>query len=108
MGVYDYTNTGIYLLSSDAEGGLPDVLPSQGSVSCITEPINITPGKCYVNVALLKGGVIADYIQYAASFDVEVEDVYGSGKMPTRNWVLCILRHRWRLNGSESEYGNNP
>jgi hypothetical protein len=52
-----------------------------------------------VNLAIFKGGVMADYIQYAAWFDVEAEDVYGSGKLPERDWVLCILRHKWFLNG---------
>jgi lipopolysaccharide transport system ATP-binding protein len=98
VGIYDYTNRGIFLLDSDAVGGLPEVLPPEGSVTCVTDPINLTPGRCYVNLAIFKGGVMADYIQYAAWFDVEAEDVYGSGKLPERDWVLCILRHKWFLN----------
>jgi lipopolysaccharide transport system ATP-binding protein len=99
VGIYDYTNRGIFLLDSDAVGGLPEVLPPEGSVTCVTDPINLTAGRCYVNLALFKGGVMADYIQYAAWFDVEAEDVYGSGKLPGRDWVLCVLRHKWFLNG---------
>jgi lipopolysaccharide transport system ATP-binding protein len=98
VGIYDYTNRGIFLLDSDAVGGLPEVLPPEGDVTCVTEPINLTAGRCYVNLALFKGGAIADYIQYAAWFDIEAEDVYGSGKLPGRDWVLCVLRHKWYLN----------
>jgi lipopolysaccharide transport system ATP-binding protein len=97
VGIYDYTNAGIFLLDSDAAGGLPQVLPAEGSVTCVTEPINLTTGRCYVNIALMKGGTMADYIQYAGYFDVEAEDVYGSGKVPPRDWVLCVLRHRWSV-----------
>jgi lipopolysaccharide transport system ATP-binding protein len=100
VGIYDCTNTGIFLLNSDAVGGFPKVLPPKGSVTCLTEPIKLTPGRCYVNLALLKGGAMADYIQYAGYFDVEAEDVYGSGKIPPRDWVLCVLRHEWSLDGS--------
>jgi lipopolysaccharide transport system ATP-binding protein len=98
VGIYDLTNRGIFLLDSDAVGGLPEVLPPEGNVTCVTEPINLTAGRCYVNLALFKGGVIADYIQYAAWFDVEAEDVHGSGKIPGRDWVLCVLHHKWLLN----------
>jgi lipopolysaccharide transport system ATP-binding protein len=94
-GIYDYSDAGMFLLDSEAVGGLPDVLPPEGSVSCVTAPINVTPGRCYVNLALLKGGVMADYLQHAARFDIEAEDVYGSGKTPPRDWVLCILKHEW-------------
>jgi lipopolysaccharide transport system ATP-binding protein len=99
VGIYDYTNTGIFLLDSDAVGGLPEVLPPESSVTCVTEPINLTAGRCYVNLALFKGGTMVDYVQYAAWFDVEAEDVYGSGKVPGRDWVLCVLHHKWLLNG---------
>ena len=96
--IYDYTNVGIFLLDSDAVGGLPTILPPEGSVTCLTEQINLTPGRCHVLLRVLKGGALADYIEYAGSFDVEEEDVYGSGKVPPRNWVICILPHTWSFN----------
>jgi lipopolysaccharide transport system ATP-binding protein len=101
VGIYDYTNTGIFLLSTEIAGDLPDKLPPEGTVVCVTEPINLTAGRCYVNVALEKGGVMADYIQYAGYFDVEADDVYRSGKIPPRNWVLCVLPHKWSFAKSE-------
>jgi len=100
VGIYDHTNTGIFALNSDAVGGLPDVLPAEGSVTCLTDPINLTPGRCYMNIQVLKGGVVADYVQHAGYFDVEAYEVYGSGKIPSRDWVLCVLPHKWSLGGS--------
>jgi lipopolysaccharide transport system ATP-binding protein len=97
VGVYDLNNVGIFLLDSEAVGGLPEDLPSKGSVTCVSDPINLTAGRCYVNLAANTGGVMADYVQYAGYFDVEAEDVYGSAKLPGRDWVLCTLRHEWRL-----------
>ena len=98
VSVYDHLDTGIFLLHNDFVGGLPEVLPPQGSVTCLTDPINLTPGRCVVHVELLKGNVQADYVPYAGYFDIEVDDIFGSGMMPERDWVMCVLRHQWWLN----------
>lgn len=95
ISIYDYTNTGIYLFDSDAVDGLPEILPAEGTVTCMTAPINLTPGRCYINLALFRGAAIADYLEQAASFDVEPDDFYRTGRLPTRDWVLCLARHEW-------------
>jgi lipopolysaccharide transport system ATP-binding protein len=95
--IYDYTNTGIYLFDSDAVGGIADVLPAEGVVSCTTDPINLTPGRCYINVALFRGTAMADHIERATSFDVEADEFYRTGRIPSRDWVLCLLRHEWKF-----------
>jgi len=98
VGIYDFNKSvGIFLLDSDATGGLAEELSAVGSVTCLTDPINLTAGRCVVNVAVFRGGTMADYVQYAAFFDVEAEDVYGTGKQPGRDWVLGLLHHRWTL-----------
>ena len=69
--VNDEDYTGIFVLDSQAEGGLPETLPATGSVSCVTEPIQVTPGKCFVNVSVWRAGKVADHVEYAAPFAVE-------------------------------------
>ena len=96
--VYDLTNTGIFLLDTDMVGGLPETLPAKGSLTCVTDPIRITPGLCYLNMALYKSGGMADHVEYAAYFDVESENIYGHGKIPERNWVLCVVGQEWKVN----------
>jgi len=98
--IYNVNDTGIFALDSDATGGLPETLPATGEVTCVTEPINLTAGRCFINVTLLKGGVVADYIPQAGAFDVESEDFFGSGKVPGRDWVLCLLKNRWEARSS--------
>jgi lipopolysaccharide transport system ATP-binding protein len=97
IGIYDYRDVGIYLLDSHAVGSLPDVLPAEGTITCVTEPINITAGRCYVNIALERRGTLTDYVEHAAAFDVVAADPYGSGQVPGREWVLCLLDHEWSL-----------
>jgi len=88
---------GLFQLNNEATGGLPDILPSRGVVTVETEPINLTPGRCFINLGVQKGGVMADYVQYAAIFDVEPEDVYGSGKIPSRQRVMGLIRQKWSV-----------
>ncbi len=93
--IYDYTHTGIYLFDSDAVGGIPTTLPARGVVTCTTDPVNLTPGRCYINLALFRGAALADHIEQAASFDVEADQFYSTGRVPPREWVLCLLQHQW-------------
>ncbi|HEX4667115.1 MAG TPA: ABC transporter ATP-binding protein [Chthoniobacterales bacterium] len=95
--IYDYNNTGIYLFDSDAVGGIPEKLPAEGVVTCATDPINLTPGRCYINLALFRGTAMADHVEQATSFDVEADEFYQTGRMPPREWVLCLLQHQWSL-----------
>jgi hypothetical protein len=47
---------------------------------------------------------MADKITYAAYFDVEVDDFYGTGKLPKREWTMTVMKHRWR--SGEAGNGN--
>lgn len=91
----DLKDLGMISLHSEIVGGLPETLPPQGTVTCLTEPIALTPGRCYLNLSVLKAGVMADYIQYAAYFNVETDDIYGTGKLPDRDWVFSLRQQQW-------------
>ncbi len=93
--VDDLGETGIYILDTECTGELPDVMPARGTVVCETGPINLTPGRCYINLAVLKGDVMADNIKHAAHVDVEAENFYPSGYMPDRDWALCVIGQKW-------------
>jgi lipopolysaccharide transport system ATP-binding protein len=95
VSIYDLSHTGIYVLDSDTVGGLPERLPPKGVLTCLTDPINLTPGRCYATVGLYKGNVLADRVGCAAYFDVEADGFFKSGKMPSRSYVLCAIRHQW-------------
>ncbi|MGB5713306.1 MAG: ABC transporter ATP-binding protein [Waterburya sp.] len=94
----DQKDVGMISLHSDIVGDLTETLPAKGKVTCVTEPIDLTPGRCYLNLSLLKAGVMADYIQYAVYFEVETDDVYGTGKLPGRDWVYCLRQQQWFAN----------
>lgn len=102
IGIFDISNVEIYFLDSDSTRELPATLPPEGEIRCYVNSINITPGQCYINVALVKGGLLeggsmVDYIQNAISFTIEPRAFYRSGKLPPRNWSMCLIHHKWSL-----------
>ncbi|MEL6160843.1 MAG: ABC transporter ATP-binding protein [Cyanobacteria bacterium J06627_32] len=99
--IYDYNkNIGLFTLYSEMMGGLPETLPAAGSVTCITEPLYLTPGRCYINLSLYRAGgrVRMDHLKYAAYFDIERTDIFGNGIVPDRNWALCLRKYEWTIN----------
>src|SRR5207247_11226942 len=80
----------------EATAGLLEPLPGRGCVVCVTDSIRLTAGRCHLDVGMKKAGGYADWVDDAASFDVEADDFYGSGRIPNRDWVLCVIPHEWR------------
>jgi lipopolysaccharide transport system ATP-binding protein len=96
ISIYDYVSScGLFRCDSHSLDGLPDILPQEGSVTCITDPIRLTPGRCYINLRVNRGTVQADYIQYATFFDVEPENIDGTAQCPDRDWVMTVVKHEW-------------
>jgi lipopolysaccharide transport system ATP-binding protein len=86
---------GILEVDSSVVGGIPETLPYQGTVTCITEPLYLTPGRCYVNLDMSIAGVEVDEVQHAAYFDIEHFDIFGGGHIPERDWTICLKNHSW-------------
>ena len=97
IGIYDEFSRPIFFLDSSVAGGLPDKLPASGIIQCITNPINITPGVCTVNLAVLAGGVMMDHVTSVTTFNVEPDDFFGTGKLTSRQQALGLVRQRWQV-----------
>jgi lipopolysaccharide transport system ATP-binding protein len=95
--VSDQNGAAIYLLDTRCTSELPDTLPSSGTVVCETEPINLSPGRCCVDLAVYNHGVIADLVYDVTRFDIVAEHFYPSGYMPGGDRVMCAIRHKWSV-----------
>jgi lipopolysaccharide transport system ATP-binding protein len=100
VGIYDSAHTRIYALRSDGDAHALRDLPAAGAVDVVTDRINLTPGTCYVNVALLSGDRLADHVEHAGAFDVAAPQQRLSGATPDRGWALCTVGHRWSASTS--------
>jgi homopolymeric O-antigen transport system ATP-binding protein len=95
VSIYDTTRTGIYFLQSDSKEFLPDVLPARGTISCVTGPLAVTPGVCYVNVSVIRAGVTADFVDDVATFDVAADALYGLRHLPDRSAAVAVVDQQW-------------
>jgi energy-coupling factor transporter ATP-binding protein EcfA2 len=92
------------LLEVGTGPGLPDVLSPSGDLTCVTAPLGLTAGRCYVNVFILKsGGKLADKVLNATVLDVVEADPHGLGVVPDRSDALFTLDHRWMVGEASSE-----
>lgn len=93
----DQSHTAMFVFDSECGAQLPDALPASGTLTCITDPIRVTPGRCYVNIGIYRGGDVADHLDQAISFDVEPDDSSPSGRFPERRWAFTLIAHRWEI-----------
>jgi lipopolysaccharide transport system ATP-binding protein len=96
ISIYDYVSSqGLFRLDSARMESYFNPLPMEGCITCTTDPIRLTSGRCFINVRVNRGTVQADYVQYAAYFDVEAENIDGTDKCPERDWVMTVVKHEW-------------
>jgi hypothetical protein len=89
----------IFFIKSDMVDIVPRKLPATGKSICLTGPINVTSGNCYINVAVYNSGVLADHVMNAAVVNVEEDDVFHTGKVLSRSMSICTLSHDWYWEG---------
>lgn len=98
------TQINLVLLDSEMTNGLPDILPSSGTISCVTEELDLSPGWCMVNLEISRRGIIEDRLEDALSFEILPCDFYGTGKIPTRKQAIYILKHHWSVENATNSH----
>ncbi len=104
--IHDLSGPTLFQLNSEAAGGLPEKIPAKGTIVCKTDPINLSPGLCFINVSVSLGGVLADRVKSAVTFNVEASDAFGSGKLIERKHALYLLRQTWQFQMEGSAAGS--
>ena len=94
--IHDAEYHPLFLLDTDIAADLPAVLPARGTLTCVTGPIQLTPGLCGLMVGVDQRGTLADGIEFAGVFDVEPSGFF-AGRMPLRSEAVSLLDHKWTL-----------
>ncbi len=97
VGFYDPMNTPLFRADSQTMESMAGTLSANGCVVCETGAFNLTPGPCYVNVAVSVGGDLADHLVQAAVLDIEPSDFYSSGRLFQRRECLYLLPQKWYI-----------
>jgi lipopolysaccharide transport system ATP-binding protein len=87
----------VYRLDTQTAPHLQIRLPRRGKLVCVTDPLNLCPGRHFINLAIMMSNTVIDHVTQAAFFDVEAEDFYGTGVLPHADGVLCLLPQQWHF-----------
>jgi lipopolysaccharide transport system ATP-binding protein len=99
VGVYDSLSRRVFFLDSSESGGLPEILPPQGTARCLIADLPLPAGSYRLNVALLAGHELLDHVTHAAEVQVLGGDFFGSGVLKSHR-RFCLLKHRWDVTDS--------
>jgi lipopolysaccharide transport system ATP-binding protein len=95
------TGQAMTFLDSDNSCGIPETSPPEGTIICVTEKSYITPGRCVVDIRFMQGMISVFNLENAGSFNVEVENVYGTGNI-SRKYGTYLLGHKWSFKNGQS------
>jgi len=101
VGIFDHQNQAVFRLDSEMTGEVESTSPASGEAICETEPLNIAPGPCYLDVAVYGSGQLADHVSPALEINVQPADFYPTGRMFRRAEALYLLGQRWSVQERE-------
>ena len=99
IGVYALNGDSVGWLSSEMAATPLGEVPAEGTLACEFDRLGLIPGRYSMNVNLLVGGEMADYVQDAAQFDVADGDYFGSGRLPPGGHGYALVDQRWSVVG---------
>jgi len=96
LGLYDYYGRGVTYLGNKYVGhSLRLSEGNKGGFRCIIRKLPLTPGKYYVNVSVLNGPNLCDWIQQAVSFVVEEGNFFNVASTPDTHVGGVYIEHEW-------------
>jgi len=94
LGINDSLGQRVLLLDTTLSGeNLDQVLQGTGAIRASLPKLPLVPGRYDFTIYADVNGVIADWIQNAASFDVEGGDYFGTGQMPPPGQGVFVAEH---------------
>jgi lipopolysaccharide transport system ATP-binding protein len=76
--------------------------PASGVARCsLPSPFPLAPGHYPVNIAVLRSGIFADYVQSALALEVVEGDFYQNGRLSRDTPPMFYAGYRWEVSRSE-------
>ncbi len=97
VGLYGSLGQPLYRLDSENAGGLTGRFPARGKLVCDTDPITLSPGRYSCNLALMMRGSVVDHVETAYWLDIDSQDFYGTGNLPSPLEVPILIPQKWEL-----------
>jgi lipopolysaccharide transport system ATP-binding protein len=86
-----------FLASTELHSDEPLTLPPNGFIDCVINELPLSLGTYYLTAFMEANSVIQDWIEAAATLQVEDGNFYGTGKDYPPGWdgKTVLVRHRW-------------
>ncbi|MBS1517256.1 MAG: ABC transporter ATP-binding protein [Bacteroidetes bacterium] len=88
----------VTVLGNEISSSKFDSISQEGYFTCVLEKLPVTSGTYLLNLIVYQNGIRQDWIQEAASLDVEDGDFYKTGKIVPATHRSVLLEHEWLLN----------
>jgi lipopolysaccharide transport system ATP-binding protein len=102
VAVYGVMGEPLFVASSQITGDEFGVAPPKGLFRCRVPRLPLAPGPYAINVYAEVNGIIADWVQNAAEFEVLEGDFFRSGKLPPSSHGQFVVDHSWELESAQS------
>lgn len=96
LGIRGAREESIYGIFSQNSAGAITELPLAGCLTCKTDEINLTPGYCYMSLAIWSGENKVLFQPKLAEFFVERDEVSESAAA-RREWFMAVLPSKWNV-----------
>tara|TARA_R110001583_G_scaffold145875_1_gene297904 strand:- start:26603 stop:27856 length:1254 start_codon:yes stop_codon:yes gene_type:complete len=94
LSIWDLKENRIISLSSMFKNQLK-LIPQNGKLTCEIPNLPLVKGNYILNSFVSSIFGLEDYIEKVLQFDVEENDIYGSGKTVNPNWGMIAVEHNW-------------
>jgi homopolymeric O-antigen transport system ATP-binding protein len=87
---------------------IPLVLPGQGYIDLEIDSLNLLPARYYFSLWLTgAGSPLYDNLENCVWLDVELSNIYASGRVVDTRFGIVYFPQRWRLDGLRATAGAN-
>lgn len=95
IGISSYSGAFVSLLSNQLAGEEFNAIRGNGYFECKVQKLPLSPGRYTVNLIIRANEIIQDWVQEAATFNVEAGDFYGTGRIPPETHGGILLEQEW-------------
>ncbi len=100
IGIFTLDGHCMSYLNNEMIGTHFDSVAGVGEFSCLIPRLPLTPGEYYLNLYCEVNGLVADWVQHAASLTVEAGDFFGTGRLPPRTHGGMLVTQTWSATGA--------
>jgi homopolymeric O-antigen transport system ATP-binding protein len=104
LGIDNEAGQRVALIDTMLVGGrISGLSPGPASIRVVIHKLGLVPGRYRLTLYATVNGVIVDWVNNAAVFDVEAGDYYGTGQLPPQGQGMFLLDHHFVVTSGQSE-----